>query len=127
MAIVVDEYGSMQGVISLEDIIEEVVGEISDESDKEKPIYQKLEDNIYLFDGKSHIADFLRVFNLEDTYFDEYRGEAESLAGMMLEVNRDFLPRGARIKLGKYLFIVEALNSRRISKIKIIESDNDDV
>ena len=127
LAIVVDEYGSMQGVISLEDIIEEVVGEISDESDKEKPIYQKLEDNIYLFDGKSHIADFLRVFNLEDTYFDEYRGEAESLAGMMLEVNRDFLPRGARIKLGKYLFIVEALNSRRISKIKIIESDNDDV
>lgn len=122
LAIVVDEYGSMQGVITLEDIIEEVVGEISDESDKDKPIYKKLDNNIYLFDGKSHIADFLRIFNLEDDYFDEYRGEAESLAGMMLEVNRDFLPLGASIKLGDYTFIVESLNSRSISKIKIVDS-----
>ncbi len=126
LAIVVDEYGSMQGVISLEDIIEEVVGEISDESDKEKPLYKKLDDGSYLFDGKAHIADFLRVFNLEDNYFDEYRGEAESLAGMMLEVNRDFLAKDARLKLGEYIFIVDTLNSRSISKIKIIESENEE-
>lgn len=126
LAIVTDEYGSVQGVISLEDIIEEVVGEISDESDKEKPLYKKMDETSYLFDGKSHIADFLRIFNLEDDYFDEYRGEAESLAGMMLEVNRDFLQEGASLILGGYIFIVYSIKERRIEQIMITERGDED-
>ncbi|MEG1634940.1 MAG: CBS domain-containing protein, partial [Rikenellaceae bacterium] len=119
LAIVVDEYGSMQGVISLEDILEEIVGEISDESDMAKQVYIKTAPDTYIFDGKTHITDFLKIFDLPDSYFDNYRGEAETLAGMMLEVNKDFLSQGDEQQLGQFTFTVTKLSLHRIEKIKI--------
>lgn len=94
MAIVVDEYGSTLGLLSLEDILEEIVGEITDESDKDETFYRRLADGTYIFDGKTHIYDFLDVMQLDDDTFDDVKGEAETIAGLMLEIKRDFLKRG---------------------------------
>lgn len=121
LAIVVDEYGSVGGVISLEDVLEEIVGEITDESDKTDLLYNKISDNEYIFNGKTHISDFLRIFDLPEDYLDEYRGDAESLAGVMLEVKSDFLKVGDKQTLGGFEFIALSVSSRRIEKIKIIK------
>lgn len=121
LAIVVDEYGSVEGVISLEDVLEEIVGEISDESDKTDLLYTKITDNQYIFNGKTHISDFLRIFDLPEDYFDEFRGDAETLAGVMLEVKSDFLLVGDKQILGDFEFTVTSISSRRIEKIKIVK------
>ena len=88
MAIVVDEYGSTLGLVSLEDIIEEIVGEISDESDNDERLYTRLDGGSYLFEGKTHIGDFERILSLDEETFSDVRGEAETLAGLMLELDR---------------------------------------
>ena len=120
MAIVVDEYGATQGLLSLEDILEEVVGEIKDESDTDESFYKRLNDKTYLFDGKSHIVDFERVLDLEEDTFADVQGRAETLAGLMLELKRDFLKKGDTIKSHGLTFTVEALDGRRIDKIKVV-------
>ena len=119
MAIVVDEYGSTLGLLSLEDIIEEIVGEITDESDKDETFYRKLADGTYLFDGKTHIYDFLDVVKIDDDTFDDVKGQAETVAGLMLEIKRDFLKRGDSITSHGVTFTVEAVEKRRIDKIRI--------
>lgn len=120
MAIVVDEYGATQGLLSLEDILEEVVGEIKDESDTDESFYKRLNDKTYLFDGKSHIVDFERVLDLEEDTFADVQGRAETLAGLMLELKRDFLKKGDTVKSHGLTFTVEALDGRRIDKIKVV-------
>lgn len=124
MAIVVDEYGSTLGLLSLEDIIEEIVGEITDESDKEETFYRRLGDGSYLFDGKTHIYDFLDVVQLDDTTFDDVKGQAETIAGLMLEIKRDFLKRGDSITSHGVRFTVESVDRRRIDKIRITLPSN---
>ncbi len=120
MAIVVDEYGATQGLVSLEDILEEIVGEITDESDVEEPTYyKKLDENNYIFDGKAHLNDFERVVGLEEDYFKDVRGGAETVAGLMLELKRDFLRKGEYVSSRGVLFTVEALEGRRISKVRV--------
>ena len=125
MAIVVDEYGATQGLISLEDILEEVVGEISDESDVDESFYKRLNDNTYLFEGKSHIVDVVRVLDLTDGIFEDIQGRAETIAGLMLEINRNFLKKGDEVSAHGIRFIVESIEGHRIDKIKIIVNSHE--
>ena len=124
MAIVVDEYGATQGLISLEDILEEVVGEISDESDVDESFYRRLNENTYLFEGKTHIVDVVRVLDLEDDLFEDVQGRAETVAGLMLEINRNFLKKGDEVTAHGIRFIVDSMEGHRIDKIKIIVKNN---
>lgn len=120
MAIVVDEYGSTLGLVSLEDILEEIVGEISDESDAEESFYTRLNQNTYLFDGKTHIGDFERVLDLDEETFSDVKGEAETLAGLLLELKRNFPKQGDTFTAHDIRFIVQAVEGHRIDKIKVI-------
>ncbi len=124
MAIVVDEYGATQGLISLEDILEEVVGEISDESDVDESFYRRLNENTYLFDGKTHIVDVARVLDLDDDLFEDVQGRAETVAGLLLEINRNFLKKGDEVSAHGIRFVVDSIEGHRIDKIKIIVSSN---
>ena len=125
MAIVVDEYGATQGLISLEDILEEVVGEISDESDVDESFYRRLNENTYIFEGKTHIVDVARVLDLDDDLFEDVQGRAETVAGLMLEINRNFLKKGDEVQAHDIRFIVEKMEGHRIDKIKIIVKNNE--
>ncbi len=119
MAIVVDEYGSTLGLVSLEDIIEEIVGEISDESDNDERLYTRLDGGSYLFEGKTHIGDFERILSLDEETFSDVRGEAETLAGLMLELKRDFPRKGDTFTSHGIRFTVQATEGRRVDKIRI--------
>jgi gliding motility-associated protein GldE len=120
LAIVVDEYGGTSGLISLEDIIEEIVGEISDEFDDEDLVFSKLDDNTFVFEGKTPLKDFYKVIQLEDTaIFEEAKGEAETLAGFLLEISKGFPKKDEVISFHNYAFIIEAFENRRIKQIKL--------
>ncbi|CAM4174039.1 gliding motility-associated protein GldE [Zobellia nedashkovskayae] len=120
LAVVVDEYGGTSGIVTLEDIIEEIVGDISDEFDDEDLIFSKLDDFNYVFDGKTALKDFYRVAKIEnETEFEEQKGESETIAGFVLEIAGSFPKRGEVIVFNKYQFIVESLDKKRLKQIKI--------
>jgi putative hemolysin len=120
LAIVVDEYGGTCGLISLEDIIEEIVGDISDEFDDEDIVFSKLDDKNYVFEGKTPLKDFYKVIKIEDTSaFEEVKGEAESLAGFVLEISKKFPKRGDVISFENFSFTIEAIDNKRIKQIKV--------
>ncbi len=119
MAIVVDEYGSTLGLVSLEYIIEEIVGEISDESDNDESFYTRLDAKSYLFEGKTHIGDFERVLELDEETFSDVRGEAETLAGLMLELKRDFPRKGDVFTAHAIRFTIAEMEAHRIDKIRV--------
>lgn len=119
MAIVVDEYGSTLGLVSLEYIIEEIVGEISDESDVDESFYTRLNAKSYLFEGKTHIGDFERILSLDEETFSDVRGEAETLAGLMLELKRDFPAKGDIFTSHDIRFTVKEMDAHRIDKIRV--------
>ncbi|WP_320054035.1 gliding motility-associated protein GldE [uncultured Acetobacteroides sp.] len=127
LAVVVDEYGGTCGIVSLEDILEEIVGEISDESDfDEEKDYVMLDGNTYLFEGKTLLNDFVKVFEEAEDVFDEVRGEAETLAGLLLEIKGDFLQKGEELAFGDFTFRVDSIERRRIKKVKVTIQHKDD-
>ena len=122
LAIVVDEYGGTSGLISLEDIIEEIVGDISDEFDDEDVIYSKINESTYVFEGKTPLKDFYKILKLGDDKVDELesnKGEAETLAGFVLESAKGFPKKGQLITFSNLTFTVEALDSKRIVQLKV--------
>ena len=122
MAIVVDEYGGTSGVVTLEDIIEEIVGDISDEFDDEDLIYSKLDDSTYVFEGKTNLKDFYKVIRLQEEYqeqFEQQKGESETVAGFVLEISGSFPKRGEKVHFNNFEFTVEGLDKKRLKQIKV--------
>ena len=126
IAIVVDEFGGTSGLITLEDILEEIVGEINDEYDEEDTSYSKLNYNTYVFDGKTLLSDVTKILEVEDDYFSEIEGDADSLAGLLLEIKGDFPTMHERIEYRNFMFEILKVDGRRISKVKITISANNE-
>ena len=120
IAIVVDEFGGTSGIITLEDILEEIVGEINDEYDEEEKNYTRINANTYVFEGKTSLSDFFKILDLDDETFEAVEGEADSLAGLLLEIKGDFPELHERIDYKNYSFEVTELDGHRISKIKVV-------
>lgn len=119
LAIVVDEYGGTSGLVTLEDVIEEIVGDINDEFDDDDLSYSRIDANNFIFEGKTTIKDFCRVLDDEDEQiFEEAKGESETLAGFLLEISGKFPKKGEKINFNKYTFTIEAVDVRRIQQIK---------
>jgi len=120
MAIVVDEFGGTSGLVTMEDIIEEIVGEINDEYDDEEKPYQRLNQNTYIFEAKILLADFMKLLDLDDDYFEEVEGEADTLAGLLLEIKGEFPQLHEKITYKGFSFEIMEMDERRIVKVKVI-------
>lgn len=120
IAIVVDEFGGTSGLVTMEDILEEIVGEINDEYDEEQSIYSKLNYNTYIFEGKTLLSDFCKILQISDDEFAEVEGDADSLAGLLLEIKGDFPSIHEKIIYRNYSFEILSIEDRRISRIKVV-------
>ena len=119
IAIVVDEFGGTSGIVTLEDILEEIVGEINDEYDEEEKAYTRLSRNTYIFEGKTLLSDFVKILELNDDELDEVAGEADTLAGLLLEIKGDFPKVHETLSYGRFKFEVLQIEERRIAKVKV--------
>ncbi len=120
LAIVVDEFGGTSGIVTLEDVIEEIVGDISDEFDDEDLVYSKLDEYNYVFEGKTNLKDFYRAIQLEDDgAFESHKGESETIAGFVLEISGRFPKRGEKIPFEGFRFTVESIDKKRLKQIKV--------
>lgn len=120
IAVVVDEFGGTSGIVTLEDILEEIVGEINDEYDEEEHNYIRVNANTYIFEGKTLLSDFYRILNVDDDVFEEVEGDADTLAGLMLEIKGDFPHIHEKMEYAQFTFETIEVNEHRISKVKVI-------
>ena len=120
IAIVVDEFGGTSGIVTMEDILEEIVGDISDEYDEEEKNYTKIDENTYIFEGKILLNDFYKITGLDENEFGDKAEDAETLAGLILDIKEDFPKIKEQIDYGRCQFIVLELDKRRIGKVKVI-------
>ena len=123
MAIVVDEYGGTSGIVTMEDILEEVFGEIKDEFDEEDLSYSKLDDSTFIFEGKTPIHDVIKILELPMDYFDKEKGDADTLGGLLMEIKEEIPGRGDEIQYDNITFTVESADSRRIKRVKLLIND----
>ncbi len=119
LAIVVDEYGGTSGLVSLEDVIEEIVGDISDEFDDEDLSFSQIDSKNYLFEGKINLKDFYRIIDVDESLFEDRKGEAETLAGFLLEIHGNFPKKGHKLSFGNCSFVIETVDKKRIKQIKV--------
>lgn len=118
-AIVVDEYGGTSGLVTLEDVIEEIVGEINDEYDEEDLIYSKLDDHTWVFEGRAQLTDVYRVMGVDGKLFDANKGDSETLGGFILELSGHIPVKGERFALQQYAFVVESADNKRVRRVKV--------
>jgi gliding motility-associated protein GldE len=121
IAIVVDEFGGTSGIVTMEDIIEEIIGEIDDEYDDDEKTYHRLNQNTYIFQAKTLLTDFYRIMNLDDDFFAEIEGDADTLAGLLLELKGEFPSLHERLAYRNFTFEVMEMDERRIVSIKVIQ------
>ena len=124
LAIVVDEYGGTSGLVTLEDVLEEIVGEINDEFDVDNNIYSKLDKNNYIFDGKISLNDFLKIVDIDLDFFDEIKGESDSLAGLILELEGKIPKIGTVCNIPPFTILIESSDLRRIKRLKVTINEN---
>ncbi len=122
MAIVVDEYGGTSGLVTLEDVIEEIIGEINDEFDEAGQVFQRIDDHTYVFEGRITLHDFCKALSIPADTFDDVRGESESLGGLILELNEGFPAVGDRIAYNQFAFTIESLDKKRIRRVRVTVS-----
>ena len=127
IAIVVDEFGGTSGIVTLEDILEEIVGEINDEYDEDEKSYVRINDNTFIFEGKTLLSDFYRIMKVDDEIFEDVEGDADSIAGLLLEIKGDFPKLHEKIEYLNFTFEIQEMEERRISKVKVVvHQSNDD-
>lgn len=119
MAVVVDEYGGSSGIVTLEDVLEEIVGDIADEFDEDEHFYSRIGENKFLFDGKTSLIDFCKVTESEEDVFDDVKGDADTLAGLILELKGEFPAQHEKLVCKNFQFIIESITKRRIKQIRV--------